>query len=204
MGKKKNKKSKTRLRDEFDNYVEHPRYGRYPHFTGDNPDTTIGGEVFIHWHSPENLRIPDTAIKADLSKQQEATIPVTHYYDVRRVCRDCNRPFIFFAREQKHWYEELGFGLDSDCVRCVPCRKKQQGLAQKQERYEELFHVPDKTPEQILEMAQCSLSLIEDGVFNPRQGDRIRHLLKQIPDDCDEKTRTSLKAIRERLKATGV
>lgn len=183
MEKKKNKTSKARRLEEFDAYVEHPRYGRHPHFTGENPQTDYGGAVFLHWHSPEETRIADTAIAADPSKQPDATVPVTHYYDVRRVCRDCHRPFIFFAREQKHWYEALGFGLDSDCVRCVPCRKKQQGLAQQRERYEALFHVKNKTPEQALEMAECGVSLMEEGAFGLKQIPQLRNLLKTVGRD---------------------
>ncbi len=93
-------------------------------------------------------RIPGTAIVADPSKQTRATVPVTHYFDLERSCRDCKRHFIFFAEEQKYWYEELGFGLESDCVRCTECRKKQQGIAWLKERYESLFHIEPKSAEE--------------------------------------------------------
>ena len=52
-----------------------------------------------------------------MSRQSPAMVPVTHYYDVTRTCRDCDRPFIFFAQEQKHWYEQLGLPLEADCAR---------------------------------------------------------------------------------------
>jgi hypothetical protein len=52
-----------------------------------------------------------TAVAADVSRQIFTTMPVTHYFDVKRVCRGCQRPFLFFADEQKHWYEELGFSI---------------------------------------------------------------------------------------------
>ena len=103
-----------RIPDEYATYIEHPRYGRRPRITGMNPETVYGGDVFIHWHSSKKCRIPNTAILADLSQQTPATVPVTHYYDVKRHCLDCGRSFLFFAEEQKHWYEVLGFGLDSD------------------------------------------------------------------------------------------
>jgi hypothetical protein len=169
-------------KDEYETFVEHPRYGKRPRITGLNPKTDYL-KVFIHWHSPESCRIPGTAIKADLTKQAQATVPVTHYFDVKRSCRECDRPFIFFAEEQKHWYEELGFGLDSDCVRCSLCRRRQQGLARKRERYEELFHLVERNVEQNLEMADCCLTLIEKGVFHPRQAERVRMLINRIPED---------------------
>ena len=181
---------------EFCEFVAHPRYGQGPRITGLNPESDYAtARVFLHWHSPEGTRIPNTAIAADLTKQLPATIPVTHYFDARRQCADCRKPFIFFAAEQKYWYEELGFSLDSDCVRCVLCRKKQQGLELNRQRYEELFHIEERTPEQNLEMAECSLALVEVGVFGKRQLERVRGILKKIPAG------PKLDALRERVHA---
>jgi hypothetical protein len=167
---------------EFLEYVNHPRYGQGPRITGLNPQgDNAGGSVTLHWHSPEGVRIPDTAIPAGLTRQTRATIPVTHYFDAKRQCVDCGRWFIFFAAEQKFWYEELGFPLESDCIRCAVCRKKQRGLEEKRQRYEELFHVRDRTVVQEREMAECSLSLIEEGLFGERQLERVRYILKRLP-----------------------
>ena len=138
-------------------FVEHPRFGREPRYTGLNPGSSFTGETFIHWHSPSSCRIPDTAIPANLDRQSPATIPVTHYFDVERQCRDCRRMFIFFAVEQQHWYEELQFGLDSDCVRCTDCRKRQQGIAQVREQYESLHQQQNRNEQESLTMAECCL-----------------------------------------------
>ena len=167
------------MNSEYEKYVEHPRFGRSPRVTGLNPQSDFTtGKPFLHWNATE--RIPNTAVEADLSRQSPATVPVTHYYDVKRTCRDCGQPFIFFALEQKHWYEELELPLEADCVRCVPCRKRQQGIAWKRERYEELFHIPERTADENLEMAECCLSLIEEGVFHVRQAQHVRQLLKRV------------------------
>jgi hypothetical protein len=116
-------------------------------------------------------------------------------------CLDCGRPFIFFADEQKHWYEDLGFGLYSNCVRCVPCRKRQQGIARQRERYEDLFHVPNRTAEETLEMADCCLSLIETGTFSSRQTERVRMLLNKIADTIDANVVTRCNEVRARLRS---
>ncbi len=195
------KKSKQRLREEFDNYVEHPRYGRHPQVTGLNPENDFAGNVFLHWHSPPAARVPNTAIPADLARQTPATVPVTHYFDVTRSCRDCGRPFIFFAREQKYWYEELGFPLDSDGVRCVPCRKSQQGIALKRERYEELFHLAERRVDENLEMADCCLSLIEAAVFGRKQLPRIRELLKASAPRLTAANKAAYDDLQARLTA---
>lgn len=177
--------------DEFDDYVDHPRYGRRPRITGLHPvrpETFEAGEPIVkfHWHSPEPERIANTAVEADVSRQIFTTFPVTHYFDVRRVCHGCRRPFLFFAEEQKHWYEELGFSIEADCVRCVPCRKQQQGIARQRERYEQLFHVKPRTPAEDLEMAECCLGLIEASVFDRRKTERVRMLLRNVPAKARE------------------
>jgi hypothetical protein len=170
----------TRKGDEYANYVEHPRYGRRPYLTGLNPVTVIGDDTHLHWHAKPEVRVPNTAIEADLSRQSPATIAVTHYYDEKRQCRDCRRMFLFFAAEQKYWHEDLGFGPDSDCVRCFPCRQQPRGLARKRERYEALFHLSEPTAEQNLELAECSLALVEAGEFHPRQIERVRMYLNRV------------------------
>lgn len=172
-------------RKSYANFVEHPRYGRQPRFTGLNPQTNFDSHTFLHWHSPQNCRIENTAIAADLKKQSSATVPVTHYYDVERQCRDCNQMFIFFAAEQKYWYEELKFPLESDCIRCFPCREKQRNIAHTLKQYENLFHVADRTSEQTLMMTECCLYLIENNVFDftPKQTQRIHMLLNTVPDE---------------------
>jgi hypothetical protein len=196
--------------DKYDEFVDHPRYGRRPKITGLNPNPTDRG-VHLHWNTTtheeivaqyeaaigkkwpygdwssysETTRIPNTAIVADLSRQTPATIPVTHYFDLERTCLDCRRSFIFFAAEQKYWYEELGFGLESDCIRCVECRKRQQGIVRQREQYETLFRVEHRTEEQTLQMAEACLSLIESGIFAVRQTERVRMLLNSFREDAD-------------------
>jgi hypothetical protein len=175
-------------RDEYTQFVTHPRYGQGPRIMGLNPETEYDGDVFLHWHSPKECRISNTAIPADFSRQSPATVPVTHYFDVKRQCRDCGRLFIFFAEEQKYWYEELGFALESDCVRCVVCRKKQRGLEHKRERYEELFPVSNRTIEQHLEIIDCCLSLVEASVFHKRQLQHVRMIMKELRSELNENT----------------
>ncbi len=151
--------------------------------------------------SDRTCRIANTAIVADLNRQSPAAVPVTHYFDLERKCRDCGRRFIFFAAEQQHWYEELGFGLESDCVCCIECRKKEQGIAYLREKYEALSHVAAKSIEQSLDMADACLSLIEAGVFTAKQTQRVRALLNTIPQDADVRERSRYAKMVERVAA---
>ena len=126
------------VEEDYADYVEHPRFGKAPRYTGFDPNPNFPW-VSLHWNtgytSGKALRrlrhffefswiyssfkdrkpdlVPGTAICADLSRQAQATCHVTHYYDIDHLCVDCGKRFIFFAEEQKHWYEELGFGLES-------------------------------------------------------------------------------------------
>ena len=201
--------------DPYASFVEHPRYGRSPRITGKNPDPTDLSQG-VHWNAlsseekeqlfkalrgllidPSNSlpgRIPDTAVQADETLQVPATMPVTWYYDLPRKCRSCSRPFLFFAEEQKYWYETLGLLLEADAVRCVPCRKNERDLAKICARYGELITAPDRSWQADLDAAECSLTLMENGIFNRRQTERVRALLKSVPGDHD--TRDFLKRVK--------
>ena len=168
--------------DPYAGFVEHPRYGRRPRFTS-KPDPVEQGwsGPHFHFHSSPEERIPGTAIAADLARQCPATIAVTHYFDTKRACLDCRRPFIFFAAEQKHWYETLHFPLEANCVRCPVCRKRTQVLSRVRREHDTLAKVRPRTMEQNLAMAGCVLTLVEAGVFPPRQLEKVRMLLKRVP-----------------------
>lgn len=192
----------------YKDYVRHPRFGKAPRFTGLDPDPD-SDDVHLHWntnfHTPTQLKeiqrvlerlpfrapehiddgsrmVPGTAIAADLSKQRPATIPVTHYYDIDKACRDCGLRFIFFAEEQKYWYEELGFPLESDAVRCQVCRRREQHISRTRKRYMELSRVAARSTHEDLDMANSCLDLIEERVFSASQLAHVRELLNRVPE----------------------
>jgi len=164
----------------FEHFVVHPRFGRGPRISGLNVEPTGAPDVFLHWHSPADVRVPNTAIKARVGLQKPSTLPVTHYFDSRRVCRSCKRPFLFFAEEQQHWYEELKFPLEADCVKCVDCRKEEHLLRAARDRYEALLSNPDRSVEETLLLAESCLQLVEASVFTEKALPRIRALLKPL------------------------
>jgi len=213
----------------YDAYVAHPRYGRRPHYTGLNPNPydlkvqlhsnatnvhelqkravqvfgkKLGYMTPLEKITPQQLpRISGTAINADPKRQNQPTVPVTHYYDVERVCRNCKQPFIFFAKEQKYWYETLRFPLEADCVRCPECRKKEQFLARSRAAYEKLAVVTTRDWKDNLKMASYALTLVEHGIFHDQVVERIRALLKTIPES--ERKKESFQDLVNRLKKLG-
>jgi hypothetical protein len=177
--------------EKYADYAEHPRYGRGPRFTGLDvePSKLIGGH---------GNKIRGTAVKADTAKQRNATVPFPYYFDVEAVCKKCGRPFIFFAEEQKYWYEELGFYLWATAVCCPSCRRELQALRRKQGRYEKLTHLSDRTTEEYLEMAECSLALIEEGIFDRRQTERVRAIFNRLPSE--QRTGSTYNELMTRLR----
>jgi hypothetical protein len=183
--------------DDYSDFVEHPRYGRGPRFTDIRPgDVPLGYRLATSISDP---RIGGTAVEADLERQAFSPVPVLYYFDLERKCVDCGRAFIFFAEEQQHWYETLGFDLSANCIRCTDCRNRQHGLERQRRRYEELFQRESRTVDETLEMADCSLALIEGGAFHVRQAERIRMLLNTLPDTRDEPTERRFNDIRQRV-----
>ncbi|MEM6571215.1 MAG: zinc-ribbon domain containing protein [Planctomycetota bacterium] len=190
----------------YDDYVDHPRFGRAPRRTSLRvPVDAHPHEIYLHWingpfygeggpeHVPEwsddTWTVPGTAVVADPDVQREPTVAVTHYFDLDKRCVDCRRRFLFFAVEQKHWYEELGLPLEANAIRCVPCRKALRDGKAKQQRYMELLALDQRTPEESLEAAVAFLDLVDVGFFGAGRFDRVRALLNAAREDLGEQAR---------------
>jgi hypothetical protein len=183
------------LPTEYTSFVEHPRYGKRPRFTGLDVVDSLDGSVYCHWHSPPGVRVPGTAIAADASRQAEATLHVTHYFDAKRVCRKCERPFLFFAEEQKYWYEDLRFPLEADCLHCPPCRKDEQRLRAARQKYDAFLDKTERSPMDTLELVECGLLLVESGVFSAKLVPKLRGLLKPLMLDAEAPFYTRAEAL---------
>ena len=184
---------------DYSSFVEHPRFGRKPRLTGLHPLETPDGSVVFHWHSGPKVRVMNTAVAADLTKQRPATIPVTHYFDAKRICRRCERPFLFFAEEQKYWYEELRFPLEADCLECVLCRKSEQQLDTARRKYERLLARSDRAEDDTLSMVECAVLLIESSVFSKKLIPKLRGFLKPALSAPDAPGSTRAKALLSRI-----
>ena len=72
-----------------------------------------------------------TAVRADTAKQNYTVCPRNWYIDAVYRCRDCGEDFVFSVTEQRYWYEQRRFFIESRPVRCVKCRKKEAQLPKK-------------------------------------------------------------------------
>jgi hypothetical protein len=80
-----------------------------------------------------------TAERADISKQNYSVCPRHWYVDVAFICRDCGVEFVFSVSEQRFWYEDRRFWIDSLPTRCVACRKEQRTRLNLKKRYDALI-----------------------------------------------------------------
>jgi len=156
----KKKKSK------YAKFVNHPRYGDKPRYTNDKHSMT---EILkSYWGYKEDEVILSTCIEANLEKQNYTVFPRSIYVDLMRNCASCRRKFIFYAKEQQYWYEELRFFIDCDCVKCVDCRKKEQKLKQLIKKYH-LLHTSKRTVEEQAIYRNIALELYQLGYIKNKQ-----------------------------------
>lgn len=109
----------------------HPLFGEVPLLADPGGSGASGpARLYDPDYRPE---LPAGAVRGDPRRQLFCCeIPRYFYVDADRTCRDCGARFVFSAREQKHWYETLGFRLDANAVRCLPCRRsfrRDKGIA---------------------------------------------------------------------------
>jgi len=153
------RRSQTKSR----NYVPHPRYGTAPIPSGYkvNEDEIRRG----HWRLSCDRIFPETVLAADPENQNYALYPRKYYVDVERICRTCDRPFLFFAREQRYWFETLRFFVDADCVFCPQCRRESRVVQRRLRRYSDLYANPAPSRKELMFMVDDAIFLVEHGVL---------------------------------------
>lgn len=115
--------------------MPHPRHGTAVVPSGhDLTEAEVRGSYYGY---RDETIYPESAIPADCSRQNFSTFPRGYYVDMLMVCRACERPFLFFAREQQFWYEELHFYIDTACQYCPECRREQHEFRERLRRYSE-------------------------------------------------------------------
>jgi Probable zinc-ribbon domain len=77
-----------------------------------------------------------TAVRADADKQNRSICPRHWYVDTIFLCARCDAEFLFSATEQRAWYEEYGFWVDSLPKHCLACRRELRGLKAARKEYD--------------------------------------------------------------------
>lgn len=76
-------------------------------------------------------QLPPDAVRGEPRRQRFCDMchyPRYYYLDQDKVCIQCNKSFVFSAKEQKFWYETLQFHFDSEAIRCPLCRKQRRTI----------------------------------------------------------------------------
>jgi thioredoxin-like negative regulator of GroEL len=74
-------------------------------------------------------------------------------------------------------------------------------LARKRRHYEQLNKVQDRDWEANLSMAECALTLLEQGIFHFRQTEHVRALLRKVPAEARDDRYQDLEHRLKRLLA---
>lgn len=146
---------------------------------------------------------PESVLFADYTRQNFSTFPRPYYVDLRKRCRTCKQLFLFFAQEQRHWYETLGFYIDVDCAFCPSCRRDNQALRRSRARYSELVTKVDLTRDELKALVDDGASLLAHGLLRDLgRVARIKNMaLRQLPQY--KGTQTLVRAIRDAREAQG-
>jgi hypothetical protein len=161
-------------RRKLEGIVPHPRYGDAVIPSGTKAWET---DVRAWWRYHNETIFPESAIEADLGRQNYSTCPRRYYVDILKNCRTCNRPFLFFAREQQYWYDELGFYIESDCVLCPQCRVSDQELRRKVKRFSERISRTDLSDREFATLIGDTVFVWNVGYL--RQEQKLRRLRNQ-------------------------
>ncbi len=146
------------------NYVNHPIYGSQP-ISSENSYTKQEIED-AHWRYKSVRYFPETAIPAAIEKQYDSLYPRQLYVDIEEQCVDCHKLFIFFAKEQQYWFEELKFWIDAHAIKCFGCRKRTRAINRLQIYYANLIIKEHRTPTETQLLKSSAQQLFDLGVFN--------------------------------------
>ena len=144
--------------------VPHPRFnGRQTHAHRISASTTdVCAQV---WQVRRSTPIPGTAMAANCTLQNYSMYPRRYYVDLLKQCKTCARPFVFYAAEQKYWFEVLKIYVDADCAKCPVCRKREHWLKGCQTRYSRRLSQPALDAKDMKALIDDAIVLLEQGVI---------------------------------------
>ncbi len=131
-----------------------------------------------------SLRIDySSAVRADPERQNCSICPRYWYIDTIFSCGRCGREFEFAATEQRVWYEDCGFWIDSLPKHCLACRQELRDLKATRQEYDR--HVAEALETADIELKKRLASVIDrlyelGGQLPPRIHENRRRLALQI------------------------
>jgi hypothetical protein len=124
-----------------------------------------------------------SAVRADPEKQNCSICPRYWYVTATFRCARCARDFDFTATEQRVWYEEYGFWIDSLPRHCLDCRRalRQERAARRTYDREIEAALRGDDVERKRRLAAVIDELCElGGELPPRLSEKRRRLARQL------------------------
>ena len=123
-----------------------------------------------------------TAVRADIAQQDFTVCPRHWYVDATLRCARCSQSFVFSADQQRFWYEQLRFWVDSRAKHCTSCRQELRRLKALRHEYDRevaaaLARLADMKQKKRLVTVLDALD--EGGVELPEQLKKNRRVLSQ-------------------------
>ena len=124
-----------------------------------------------------------SAVRSDPGTQNCSVCPRYWYVDAVFPCDRCGAEFTFSASEQRVWYEDYGFWVDSVPRHCLACRRDLRTLRGVRQEYDR--HVTDVLERGDLESKKRLAAVIDQlygfgGELPPRINENRRRLADQI------------------------
>lgn len=118
-----------------------------------------------------------SAIRADTSKQDYSVCPRHWYIDCDFRCAQCHKEFTWTAGEQKVWFEEYRFWVDSSPRLCRACKAREHHLDDLRREYDSAIasardHGTAGEKRRIIEIVeelQMSISSLPPKMLNTRK-----------------------------------
>lgn len=124
------------------------------------------------------ISFPDTAVQSDLKELNGLEPDV--YLDTLFKCKSCEKYFIFFASEQKYWYETLRFNINARPIECSPCRVGSKKIKNASKMLAEFILKDELSESERKDLERASSILFEAGVIK-KSGtlQKIRNKIKK-------------------------
>ena len=112
----------------------------------------------------------ETAVKANIDKQNYSICPRYWYVDAHFICESCGRTFIWSASEQMTWFEDYFFWVDAFPKKCPECCRKKRDLIKMRQEYDQIVEVARQSKDMGVKKKLLKLiSEIEDYINVPNK-----------------------------------
>ncbi|MCM8813271.1 MAG: zinc-ribbon domain containing protein [Candidatus Omnitrophica bacterium] len=101
-----------------------------------------------------------TAVRASVEAQDYSICPRHWYVDAVFICEACQKEFTWTVAEQRVWFEEYCFWVDSLPKHCLACRRQRRYLTQLRKEYDEILAAARsgsdvKLKQRVIELVDC-------------------------------------------------